>query len=198
MVHLYGYLSLFLGVDRCLHNWLAADMCNCSHIADAPFSLTTMFPTLPTALQLLISPLLLLLKPNDIHASPQMGFTLRHQHAVANDRRVVFADVDPFSSFVESRYVLNTDTIHTYRPASFSAFNRARSRVMKTLQSEANLWSSALTTAPDVEDRETLLTLAKMTSNAYFRPDSSEWYDLPSPWANHVSFIVHTFDGGDH
>ena len=152
-----------------------------------------MFPALPTALRLLLSPLLLLLMPNDVVVPRQMGFTLRHQHATANDRRVVFADVDPSSSFVGSRYVLKTNTVPTYRPTSFAAFNRARSRVMKSLQTEAGLWSSAMTTAPNVEDRETLLTLAKMTSDAYTKPGASDWYDLPSPWSNHVSIVDHIF-----
>ena len=29
---------------------------------------------------------------------------------------------------------------------------------------------------PDVKDRQTLLTLAKMTSNAYVTPDSGQWW----------------------
>ena len=150
-----------------------------------------MFAILPVALQLLIGPLLLLLKPNDgggVPANAQMRFQLRHQHAIADDTRVVFADVAP--SLVESRYALNVKTISTHRPSSQTAYNRAWSRAMRAMQSEAGLWSNALTPAPNVEDRETLLTLAKMTSNAYYEPKDSEWYHLPSPWSNHVSLLI--------
>lgn len=39
-------------------------------------------------------------------------------------------------------------------------------------------WVEESTEVPDVTDRETLLTLAKMTSNAYFLPTSSDWFPL--------------------
>lgn len=36
---------------------------------------------------------------------------------------------------------------------------------------------------PDVESREVLLVLAKMTSNAYYDgPDEQGWYDLGGNW----------------
>lgn len=163
----------------------------------APLSVTTMFPTLPAALQLLIAPLLLL-RPNADDGIPmprQMGFQLRHQHGVTNDSRVVFMDVA--SSLVESRYIVNAKMISTHRPTSHAAYNRAWSRAMRAMQSEADLWTNTMTPAPNVEDRETLLMLAKMTSNAYFKQDDSEWYDLPSPWSNHVSARYNTSDACD-
>ncbi len=39
-------------------------------------------------------------------------------------------------------------------------------------------WEDTEVLAPDVTDRETLRTLAKMTSNAYVLPDGGEWYPL--------------------
>jgi len=35
---------------------------------------------------------------------------------------------------------------------------------------------------PDVEKRETLLELAKMTNNAYVEPEDPAWYELGSEW----------------
>jgi lipase ATG15 len=42
------------------------------------------------------------------------------------------------------------------------------------------LWDPTDVLGPNVEDRETLLTLAKMTSNAYTTPTAaaSDWYAL--------------------
>jgi lipase ATG15 len=39
-------------------------------------------------------------------------------------------------------------------------------------------WEDTEVEAPDVTDRETLRTLAKMTSNAYVLPESTEWWPL--------------------
>ena len=46
-------------------------------------------------------------------------------------------------------------------------------------------WEDVDVEVPDIDDRETLKTLAKMTSNAYVLPDSTEWWGLDE-W-NHVS-----------
>lgn len=39
-------------------------------------------------------------------------------------------------------------------------------------------WDDVEVDAPDVTDRQTLLTLAKMSSNAYTTPEESNWYPL--------------------
>lgn len=39
-------------------------------------------------------------------------------------------------------------------------------------------WDDVEVDAPDVTDRQTLLTLAKMSSNAYTTPDESNWWPL--------------------
>jgi lipase ATG15 len=38
-------------------------------------------------------------------------------------------------------------------------------------------WEDVEVLGPDVTDRQTLITLAKMTSNAYVLPDSGEWWN---------------------
>ena len=43
-------------------------------------------------------------------------------------------------------------------------------------------WDEEEIVGPDVESRETLLALAKMTSNAYLQPDDKEWYPLGKNW----------------
>lgn len=55
------------------------------------------------------------------------------------------------------------------------------------MESDANLWQSSQTVAPDVGDKETLLELAKMTSNAYFSKDDKSWRPLGPTYGNTVS-----------
>ena len=152
-----------------------------------------MLSSLPTSLQLLLSPLLLLLSP-DIHQelliNPQsrsQTFTLRHEHAVANDSRILFTNANRrqtqlFTSSDPHFHSLKVSDIETHRPKSFSEFNSARTGHF----TDADLWFQETIPAPRVDDRETLLTLAKMTNNAYYQPDEKGWYDLGSGWSNNV------------
>lgn len=48
---------------------------------------------------------------------------------------------------------------------------------------DAGEWDDVQVEAPDVTDRQTLLNLAKMASNAYFEQDADGWY--PVPGTNH-------------
>jgi lipase ATG15 len=43
-------------------------------------------------------------------------------------------------------------------------------------------WEDVDVVAPDVHDRQTLITLAKMTSDAYTTPDQADWYPLGKHW----------------
>ena len=53
---------------------------------------------------------------------------------------------------------------------------------MRFQESEAIGWDEIEVEGPDVEDRETLLLLAKMTNNAYLMPDEQGWYPLGDHW----------------
>ena len=53
---------------------------------------------------------------------------------------------------------------------------------MRFQESEAIDWDEIEVEGPDVEDRETLLLLAKMTNNAYLMPDEQGWYPLGDHW----------------
>ena len=43
-------------------------------------------------------------------------------------------------------------------------------------------WEEDEIEGPDVEDRQTLLELAKMTNNAYLEPGEAGWYELSGEW----------------
>ncbi len=52
----------------------------------------------------------------------------------------------------------------------------------KLEQSAALNWQENEVSGPDVMRRETLLLLAKMTSNTYFEPHNRGWYNLTDEW----------------
>lgn len=115
-----------------------------------------------------------------------LRFELRHYHAVAPNNHVVFSDVLPSAQLTETPYIIRTHSISTYRPSSLDQFARARSysRQARDRSAAAHLlrWDEDEIIGPDVKNRTTILELAKMTSNAYVEPGSSEWYKLEGNW----------------
>ncbi|KAH7913529.1 Alpha/Beta hydrolase protein [Hygrophoropsis aurantiaca] len=73
----------------------------------------------------------------------------------------------------------------SFKPPSFSAVSHARKRSMRDFQSVPLQWEEQELVGPDVESRETLLELAKMTNNAYVTRDDPAWYELDERWTNH-------------
>jgi len=169
-----------------------------------------MLALLPNALQFLLTSFLFssapsqlpLLQPENrlsgVDELATMSFHLRHVHSVSrNDsRRVVFSDFVPGKGFWSEEededysYKVKTHPILTHRPSSLHAFNQARFNYDSIHpQSPAALWNPIQVPAPNVTDRETLLTLAKMTNNAYFQSSNdSNWYDLGTEWDNNGTY----------
>jgi len=118
--------------------------------------------------------------------TPRLSLRLRHQHAVTNTSRVVFSDVGPSQLVSHSLstpadpYTYDVDTLRlsTHRPYSYAAFHDARLRSMLHAQNDASLWHPEDVLGPDVTDKETLLSLAKMTNNAYSASPDSGWYNV--------------------
>ncbi|KAG1865399.1 Alpha/Beta hydrolase protein [Suillus subluteus] len=136
-----------------------------------------MLNLLPTTLRFLLGSLLWVdfsQPPAVLPARTPLSFQLRHEHAITNDSRVIFSNAVP--SFSADSYVTSTSTIQTYRPQSAKAFHSARLRSIRYDQSEQVLWDTTDVLGPNVEERETLLALAKMTANAYTSPTASDWY----------------------
>lgn len=124
-----------------------------------------------------------------------LHFELRHLHATSSDGRVFFHDVR--ESGIQAlalggeptTYPLRTQRVITHRPASMDAFHNARVRSMRFRESAIIDWDKIEVDGPDVNDRETLLVLAKMTNNAYLLPDEEGWYPLGEYW-NDVSSVA--------
>lgn len=148
-----------------------------------------MLPTTLTALLVLLLDIFLDRgqRPQSSHFEKSLQFELRHEHAISPDARVVFSDVPSTVSLVhgnESSYSIDTQYMTSYHPSSFSAYNDARIRSMRHAQSAILPWYETEILGPNVEKRETLLELAKMTNNAYVTPDDSQWYELGKNWSN--------------
>ena len=118
--------------------------------------------------------------------TPRLSFHLRHQHAVTNTSHVIFSDVGPSQLLSHSlstpadpyTYAVDTTRLLTHRPSSYAAFHDARLRSMLRGQNDGTLWHPEEVLGPDVTDRETLLSLAKMSNNAYTASPDAGWYKV--------------------
>jgi lipase ATG15 len=135
----------------------------------------------PNALRVLLASLLL---PEGTSRN-FLQFNLRHEHAVASMNHIVFANVPKSIHQWQSKhqpFITNTSSIRTYYPSSFAAYSNAIHRSVRHSQSSLLDWRDDEVQGPDVDSRETVLTLAKMTYDAYLEPSDREWYELGSDW----------------
>jgi hypothetical protein len=132
--------------------------------------------------------------PPDVSQQPifplRNNFRLRHFHAVTPSAHVYFADVPIHSSLHADSQPLSIPVVpvRTARPPSAAVFAKARALSMRG-QSTTLDWEEDQIPGPDVSKRETLLLLAKMTSNAYIEPNTDGWYNLTDEW-DVVRFFV--------
>ncbi|KAL0954411.1 hypothetical protein HGRIS_003397 [Hohenbuehelia grisea] len=161
---------------------------------------------LPSTLTTLVFSLLNFFAEDDTSSSQlssnHLRFELRHLHASSPAARIVFSDVHRHSRYksfdvygnhskaledLRATYTAKTRRAQTHRPRSFMLHDAARLQSMRHAQTPQGLWLQEDTVVPDVEDRETLLTLAKITNNAYYaNPDDAGWYDLGEKWNNNT------------
>lgn len=116
-----------------------------------------------------------------------LTFHLRHLHATTPSNQVLFADVQsPQSIHAQGHEAYNLRIPSTRQlkipRTSANAFHSARRRSRVYGESIALDWSEDQVEGPDVGDKEVLLTLAKMTANAYVEAGDKEWYNLPGRW----------------
>ena len=127
--------------------------------------------------------------PNNV-----LNFHLRHFHVATSSADVYFADaphdLSRTKSLASAPLSIVTSPVRTTRPASHRHFQAAR-QMSKRGQSALLNWQEDEVSGPDVMRRETLLLLAKMTSNTYFMPHKSGWYNLTDEW-NVVRYLTST------
>lgn len=139
-----------------------------------------------------------LLPFTDGSTAPKMTFRLRHLHALHPDTHTnVFRDVHHVASSFISEPVLSLRTrkMSVHRPKSLSDFHAARTRSRRWGQSMWVDWDEDMIEGPDVTDNETILLLAKMTSDAYISPGDRGWYELGGKW-NVVCTVSHFYTLG--
>lgn len=114
-----------------------------------------------------------------------LNFHLRHFHVATPSAHVYLADaphhLSPSNSLASAPLSIVTSPLRTTRPSSLDHFQVAR-RMSKRGQSAMLHWQEDEVPGPDVTRRETLLLLAKMTSNTYFEPGNRGWYNLTDEW----------------
>ncbi|KAJ7285296.1 alpha/beta-hydrolase [Mycena rebaudengoi] len=141
---------------------------------------------LPAALTTLLASLLSLLTDSpDVQTvpPPALTFELRHLHAVSPAAHVVFSDVPQRAGLLAANsHTVHTRPIRAFKPPSFALHAAARARSMRFGESLDLPWDEEEIPAPDVEDRLTLLELAKMSNNAYVEPEDPAWYELGANW----------------
>ena len=103
--------------------------------------------------------------------SNELTFHLRHFHAHSG-ARVLFADLHPGllpsgNTTSEQSFTVKTRRRTTHKPRSHVDFLEARRRSIVQRESVPVVWNAEEVEAPDVEHRETLLMMAKMTYDAY-------------------------------
>ena len=117
--------------------------------------------------------------------SNALNFHLRHFHVATSSAHVYLSDVphdlSPASSLESAPLSIFTSPLRISRPSSHDHFQAAR-HVSKRGQSAMLDWQEDEVPGPDVTRRETLLLLAKMTSNTYFEHGSRGWYNLTDEW----------------
>ncbi|KAF9029123.1 alpha/beta-hydrolase [Hymenopellis radicata] len=146
-----------------------------------------MISFLPVALQALLSGLLW-----KTSTPPGLTFRLRHTHTIFNGSRNLFSDIPaPLVADADS-YSLHTRLTTVHKPSSWQ--NYMDSRFLPV--SESGLWHQSSIPGPDVDKRETLLELAKMTFNTYYEPNSTQWYDLGPDWNTTFSYGWEPDDDG--
>lgn len=69
-----------------------------------------------------------------------------------------------------------------YRPRSLDALLHARSQSLRHAQDEEVEWDLVDVSGPDVQDRHTLVQLARMSGDAYALPGQKNWYDIDPAW----------------
>ncbi|GMK59084.1 hypothetical protein CspeluHIS016_0700990 [Cutaneotrichosporon spelunceum] len=133
-----------------------------------------------------------------------VSFTPRHAHAVRDSAAILIADTPPSIQAQSDDMLIRTRRTTIRRPASRppEMLSWAKSAHARAAGGNATIngwaaplmdwdtgweaplmdwdtgWEDVEVDAPDVTDRQTLITLAKMAANAYSQSDDYRWYPI--------------------
>ncbi|CAE6479988.1 unnamed protein product [Rhizoctonia solani] len=124
-----------------------------------------------------------------------LEFSLRHvHHAHPDTGQILWANVDAndlVTSEDRNTHSVETRALIIQKPVSFNEWKEWRVRRLRTpgplRASDAQTlnWKSHKAIGPATDKRETLLALAKMTNNVYYKDSATVgWYDLGGNWTS--------------
>ncbi|KAF7796691.1 hypothetical protein EIP86_007874 [Pleurotus ostreatoroseus] len=84
--------------------------------------------------------------------------------------------------------VLSARPTFIWRPRDPFQYEHARQRSLRHGESEPVQWERVEVMGPDIEDKQTVGQLARMSGNAYAIPGQKNWYDLDGMWNTSFPF----------
>jgi len=143
-----------------------------------------MYWTLLSSLYALISSFKSLQTPREAN---YLTFNLRHVYTSTPSNGILFADIENpehVQALGHHSYKLEIpSTRKLVIPRAFQgSFQVARQRSRVHGESTVLDWSEDQVEGPDVSNKDVLITLAKMTANAYIQVADKDWYDLSHQW----------------
>jgi putative lipase involved disintegration of autophagic bodies len=118
---------------------------------------------------------------------PQILFNNALKQPEADDQLLRELDVD-YTAVGRIPLNLKTTRGNVRRPRDAQAYQEARKRSYYSKETTILDWGDDEIDMPDLSDRLTVLELAKISGNAYFRPDSKSWYSIDGRWNASHSF----------
>ncbi|KAF8660607.1 hypothetical protein AX16_001586 [Volvariella volvacea WC 439] len=138
-----------------------------------------------------------------------LSFTSQQESSLLNslDSRSGYSDVRPlqipFQTSGTKNHKFSTPTAISlkarpttvYRPRSVEELHYARHRSLHYQEDVPLEWDEHQVLGPDIEDKHTIIQLARMSGDAYALPGRKNWYDIDPAW--NKSFPFGWEDGED-
>jgi putative lipase involved disintegration of autophagic bodies len=116
-----------------------------------------------------------------VHKPPQILFNDALKEPEADDQLLRELDVD-YTAAGRIPLSLKTARGNVRRPRDAQAYQEARKRSYYSKETTILDWGDDEIDMPDLTDRLTVLELARISGNAYLRPDSKGWYSIDNRW----------------
>ncbi|KAF8891294.1 Lipase [Infundibulicybe gibba] len=121
-----------------------------------------------------------------VASASQLAFNAHHQ---LRPTEYPYPGIEPTRlNNVAPSPTLKSRPTTVYRPRSLSALRNARHRSITRAESEDIDWDAHVIQGPDIEDRHTLIQLARMAGDAYALPGKKNWYEVDQAWNTSFPF----------
>jgi lipase ATG15 len=133
-------------------------------------------------------------------ALPQSFSTLQRPPQILFNDVLVAPDLtvgeEDYTQAAAAGFHFRTKPIHVNRAKDQESFHEARHRSIYAGESTLLDWEEHEILAPDTTDRSTVMELARITGNAYFRPGDRGWYEVDGRWNSSFPFGWDPVDNG--